>query len=82
MCEHFHVMDAAAPPQPGYAIRYVEVYSFDVTIASQSGYFILQTHHDFTPGGKKVFLLFSIEISCDTIHSARAHSSAVRAAGS
>ncbi len=28
MCEHFHVMGAAATPQPGYAIHYLECIVF------------------------------------------------------
>ena len=55
MCEHSHVIDATATPQPGYAIHYVEVCSFDITIASQSGYLILQIHHNFTPEEKERF---------------------------
>jgi hypothetical protein len=95
MGKPFHVMHAAATPQPGYAIHYVEAYSFDLTIASQPGYLIFQNHHDFIPedvtspavsktnNEKKIdFPLFPIENSYGTIRFARAHSSVVRAAGS
>ncbi len=79
MCKHLHVMGAAATPQPGYAIYYVECIVFTSLLHHNQATSYYKTITISHQEEKRDFLLFPIEISYGTISSARAHSSVVRA---